>query len=90
MPQTYDPSADYRGTLSVPDGSSREAWVITASATNQAKYVRSLHINNAGTVSGVLVDQADDTALDYTVAAGPLPYAFRRITACPANTIGHR
>lgn len=88
MTQTYDATKDYRGTLAVDDGSAREAIPITANAANLARYVRAVYINTAGTLSGVLVDQADDVALNYTVAVGLQPMAFRRITACPANTIG--
>lgn len=88
MAQTYDWGSDYRKTLKREDTPARESIAITASASNLTRYVRSLWINTAGTVTGVLVDDATDVAKDYTVIVGPAPLAFRRITACPANTIG--
>ncbi len=67
----------------------RAAVTITPSGSDLAVYVKSLWINTDGTVTGIPVEQADDTAFDFVVKAGtPLPMAFRRITAAPANTRG--
>jgi hypothetical protein len=88
----YDVNADYKvGALGARDGvPGRDAWVITSSASDQAKYPRMLFVNTAGTVSGIPIDGADDTVLNFTAPAGEFRMGFRRITACPANTIGIR
>ncbi len=66
----------------------RDGYVVVPAGTDLTVYAKSLWINAAGTVSGILVESAADTVLSFTVAAStPLPFGFRRITAAPANTI---
>lgn len=87
----YDVSKDYRiGQETLRDvAPGRECVAITASGSDLSKYVRSLWISTAGTVTGIPVQQGADTTFNFAVAAGtPLNIAFRRITACPAGTIG--
>lgn len=89
MPHTR--SADYRRagsdeTQEMTPG--RDGYVVVPAGTDLAVYAKSLWINTAGTVSGILAETEADTVLNFTVAAStPLPLGFRRITAAPANTI---
>lgn len=89
----YANAADYKvGALGARDATpGRDAWVISASGTDQAKYPRALYVNVAGDVTGIPIDGVDDTTVTFTVElVGWLDMGFRRITACPANTIGVR
>lgn len=87
----YSNSADWRITGKDPSSPGREAWAITASGSDQTVYPRSLWINTAGTVTGVPIDApAADTAVSFTVPVGEFRMGFRRITACPASTLGIR
>ena len=55
---------------------------------NLSKNIRGVHISTDGTITGILKDDGS-TARSYAVKAGMYyPYAFKRVTSCPANTIG--
>lgn len=88
----YDPTKDYRRGNRAAEGiPAREAIAITAGASDLTKYVRAVWINTAGVVTGIPIDAVDDTTVSFTCAVSTwLEVGFRRITACPANTIGVR
>lgn len=85
----YDVARDYRGGVEDETQPGRDAWVIASNAADQAKYPRCLFLNTAGVVTGIPIMAGEaDTVVSFTFAAGWQPMGFRRITACPANTIG--